>query len=157
MWELDSKESWAWKNWCFWTVVLEKTLENPLDYKEIKPVNPKGNQSWIFIGSYSLGRTWPVAGNRRRLGFQGCSSEVPAGLACSVGCSKGEEHSVVLMSLSVHWAERLVTSILGVFMTPGSPLPTPTTSGLSLFPGNTVRWKRTSKSSPVHVSTLLGN
>ena len=51
MWELDYKESWAPKNWCFWTVVLEKTLENPLDCKEIKPVNPKGNQSWIFIGS----------------------------------------------------------------------------------------------------------
>ena len=50
MWELDHKESWALKNWCFWTVVLEKTLESPLDYKEIKPVNPKGNQSWIFIG-----------------------------------------------------------------------------------------------------------
>ena len=51
MWELDHKESWGPKNWCFWTVVLEKTLENPLDCKEIKPVNPKGNQSWIFIGS----------------------------------------------------------------------------------------------------------
>ena len=50
MWELDSKESWAPKNWCFWTVVLEKTLESPLDRKEIQPVNPKGNQSWIFIG-----------------------------------------------------------------------------------------------------------
>ena len=50
MWELDYKESWAQKNWCFWTVVLEKTIESPLDCKEIKPVNPKGNQSWIFIG-----------------------------------------------------------------------------------------------------------
>ena len=50
MWELDHKESWVLKNWCFWTVVLEKTLESPLDCKEIKPVNPKGNQSWIFIG-----------------------------------------------------------------------------------------------------------
>ena len=50
MWELDYKESWAPKNWCFWTVVLEKTLESPLDFKEIQPVNPKGNQSWIFIG-----------------------------------------------------------------------------------------------------------
>ena len=50
MWELDYKESWALKNWCFWTVVLEKTPESPLDYKEIQPVNPKGNQSWIFIG-----------------------------------------------------------------------------------------------------------
>ena len=50
MWELDYKEGWALKNWCFWTVVLEKTLESPLDCKEIKPVNPKGNQSWKFIG-----------------------------------------------------------------------------------------------------------
>ena len=50
MWELDRKEGWAVKNWCFWTVVLEKTLESPLDSKEIKPVNPKGNQPWIFIG-----------------------------------------------------------------------------------------------------------
>ena len=49
MWELDHKESWALKNRCFWTVVLEKTVETPLDYKEIQPVNPKGNQSWIFI------------------------------------------------------------------------------------------------------------
>ena len=46
--ELDHKESWAWKNWCFWTVVLEKTLESPLDCKEIQPVHPKGNQSWMF-------------------------------------------------------------------------------------------------------------
>ena len=50
MWELDYKESWVRKNWCFWTVVLEKTLESPLDCKEIKPLHPKGNQSWIFIG-----------------------------------------------------------------------------------------------------------
>ena len=50
MWELDHKESWALKNWCFWTVVLEKTLESPLDCKEIKPVHPKGNRSWIYIG-----------------------------------------------------------------------------------------------------------
>ena len=50
MWDLDCEESWAPKNWCFWTVVLKKTLESPLDCKEIQPVNPKGNQSWIFIG-----------------------------------------------------------------------------------------------------------
>ena len=49
MWELDCKESWMSNNWCFWTVMLEKTLESPLDYKEIKSVNPKGNQSWILI------------------------------------------------------------------------------------------------------------
>ena len=50
MWALDYKESWTPKNWCFWTVVLEKTLESPLNWKEIHPVHPKGNQSWIFIG-----------------------------------------------------------------------------------------------------------
>ena len=50
MWELDCKESWALKNWCFLTVVLDKTLESPLDSREIKPVNLKGNQSWAFIG-----------------------------------------------------------------------------------------------------------
>ena len=50
MWELDYKESWVQKNWCFWTVML-KTLESPLDCKEIQPVHPKGNQSWLFIGS----------------------------------------------------------------------------------------------------------
>ena len=50
MWELDYKESWVLKNWCFWTVVLERTLESPLDCKEIQPVHPKGDQSWVFIG-----------------------------------------------------------------------------------------------------------
>ena len=50
MWELDYRESWEPKNWCFWTVMLEKTLESPLNSKEIQPVHPKGNQSWIFIG-----------------------------------------------------------------------------------------------------------
>ena len=50
MWELDHKEDWAPKNWCFWTMMLEKTLESPLNFKEIKPVNPRENQSWIFTG-----------------------------------------------------------------------------------------------------------
>ena len=54
MWELDYKESWAPKNWCFWTVVLEKTLESPLDCKEIQPVHPKGDQSWVFFGGLML-------------------------------------------------------------------------------------------------------
>ena len=49
MWELDYKESWTLKNWCFWTVVVDKTLESPLDCKEIQPVHPKGDQSWVFI------------------------------------------------------------------------------------------------------------
>ena len=60
MWELDHKEGWAPKNWCFWTVVLEKTLESPLDCKEIQPVNPKGNQSWIFIGRTDAEAETPI-------------------------------------------------------------------------------------------------
>ena len=59
MWELDHKESWALKNWCFWTVVLEETLENPFNCK-IKPVSPKGNQSWIFIGKTDAEAEAPV-------------------------------------------------------------------------------------------------
>ena len=60
MWELDYKESWAPKNWCFWTAVLEKILESPLDCKEIKPVNLKGNQSWIFIGRIDAEAETPI-------------------------------------------------------------------------------------------------
>ena len=60
MWELDYKESWALKNWCFWTVVLEKTLESPLDCKEIQPVHPKGNQSWVFIERTDVEAETPI-------------------------------------------------------------------------------------------------
>ena len=85
MWELDFKESWVPKNWCFWTVVLEKTLESPLDCKEIQPVHPKGNQSWLFIGRTDAEAETPILwppdsfektlmlggiGGRRRRGWQ---------------------------------------------------------------------------------------
>ena len=60
MWELDYKESWAPKNWCFWTAVLEKTLESPLDCREIQPVHPKGDQSWVFIGKSAAEAVTPV-------------------------------------------------------------------------------------------------
>ena len=60
MWELDYKESWVLKNWCFWTVVLEKTLESPLDSKEIQLVHPKGNQSWVFIGRTDVKAETPI-------------------------------------------------------------------------------------------------
>ena len=60
MWELDHKESWVPKNWCLWTVVLEKTLESPLDCKEIQPVHPKENQSWIFIGRTTIEAGMPI-------------------------------------------------------------------------------------------------
>ena len=60
MWELDCEEGWALKNWCFWTVVLEKTLESPLDCKETQPVHPKGNQSWLFIGRTDVEAETPI-------------------------------------------------------------------------------------------------
>ena len=60
MWELDHKENLAQKNWCFWTVVLEKTLESPLDCKEIQPVHPKGDQSWVFIGGTDTEAEIPI-------------------------------------------------------------------------------------------------
>ena len=59
-WELDHKESWGLKNWCFWTMVLQKTLESPLDCKEIQPAHPKGNQSWIFIGRTDVEAETPI-------------------------------------------------------------------------------------------------
>ena len=60
MWELDLKEGWALKKWCFWTAVLEKTLESPLDCKEIQPGHPKGNQSWVFIGRTNAEAETPI-------------------------------------------------------------------------------------------------
>ena len=95
MWELDYKESWAPKNWCFWTVVLEKTLESPLDCKEIQPVHSKGNQPWVFIGrtdgeaeapilwppnakSWLIGKD-PDAGKDWRLGEKGKTEDEMVG------------------------------------------------------------------------------
>ena len=60
MWELDCEESWVPKNWCFWTMVLEKTLPSPLDCKEIQPVHPKGDQSWVFIGRTDVEAETPI-------------------------------------------------------------------------------------------------
>ena len=60
MWDMGHKEGWALKNWCFWTVVLEKTLESPLDRKEIQPVHPKGNQPWMFIGRTGVEAETPI-------------------------------------------------------------------------------------------------
>ena len=66
MWELDCKESWVLKNWCFWTVVLEKTIESPLDCKDIQPVHPKGDQSWVFIGRTDAEAETPILGHLMR-------------------------------------------------------------------------------------------
>ena len=60
MWELDCEEIWAPKNWCFWTVVLEKTLESPLDCKKVQPFHPKEDQSWVFIGSTDVEAETPI-------------------------------------------------------------------------------------------------
>ena len=93
MWQLDYKESWASKNWCFWSVVLEKTLESPLDCKEIQPVHPKGDQSWIFIGRTDAetpilwppdAKTWliwkdPNVGKDRRQEEKGTTEDEMAG------------------------------------------------------------------------------
>ena len=72
MWEFDYKADWALKNWCFWTVVLEKTLESPLDCKEIQSVHPKGNQSWIFIertdSEAETPIVWPSDAKNRLIG-----------------------------------------------------------------------------------------
>ena len=103
MWELDYKESWAPKNWCFWTVVLEKTLESPLDWKEIQQLNPKGNQSWI-----SLGRTdpkaetsilWPPAVKNRLIGCIPFSRE-------SSQSRDWTQISHILYCLSHQWSPR---------------------------------------------------
>ena len=109
IWEQDYKESWALKNWRFWTVVLEKTLENPLDCKEIQPVHPKGNQSWIFIGRTDAeaetpilwppdAKTWligkdPDTGKDWRWEEKGTTEDEMAGL----------HHRLMDMSLSKLW------------------------------------------------------
>ena len=62
MWEFDCEESWVPKNWCFWTVVLEKTFQSPLDTKETQPVHPEGNQSWIFVGRTDVEAEAPIFG-----------------------------------------------------------------------------------------------
>ena len=83
MWELDCEESWAPKNWCFWIVVLEKTLESPLDCKEIQPVYPKGNQSWIFTGRTDVQAEtpilWPPEAKSWLIGKNWCRERLKAG------------------------------------------------------------------------------
>ena len=83
MWELDHEESWALKNWCFWTVVLEKTLESPLDCKEIQPVHSKGDQSWVFIGRTDAKAEtpilWPPHAKSWLIGKDSCWGRLKAG------------------------------------------------------------------------------
>ena len=112
MWELDCEEGWALKNWCFWTVVLEKTLESPLDCKEIQPVHPKGGQSWVFFGRNDAKAEtpilWPHHAKNRLIGkgwdgwmasptwwtwvWVNSGSDEQGGLACcgSWGCKESD-------------------------------------------------------------------
>ena len=83
MWKLDSEESWVPKNWCFWTVVLEKTLESPLDCKEIQPVHPEGDQSWVFFGrnddKAETPKLWPPHAKSWLIGNDWCWQGLGAG------------------------------------------------------------------------------
>ena len=98
MWELDHKENWVPKNWCFRTVVLENTLESPLDCKEIKPVNPKGNQSWIFIGKTDTDAAilWPPDANSQLIGT-----------ALDAGKERGQEEKGATDDEMAGWQHRL--------------------------------------------------
>ena len=94
MWELDRKEDWVSKNWCFWTVVLEKILESLLDSKEVKPVNPKGNQPWIFTGRTNAEAPilWPPD-----------AKSILIGKDCDVGKDRRQEEKGTTESKMVGW------------------------------------------------------
>ena len=98
--ELDYKESWAPKYWCFWTVVLEKTLESPLDCKEIQPVNPKGNQSWVFIGRTDAKAKTPVLWPPDAKGWL-------TGKDSDAGRDLGQEEKVLTEDEMAVWHHRL--------------------------------------------------
>ena len=100
MWELDCKENWALKNWCFCTVVLEKTLENPLDSKEIQPVHPKGNQSWIFIRRTDAEAETPVL-------WPPDVKSWLIGKDCDAGKDWGQEEKGTIEDEMVGWHHRL--------------------------------------------------
>ena len=100
MWELDYKESWAPKNLCFWTVVSEKTLESPLDSKEIQPVHPKGNNSWIFIGRTDVEAETPIL-------WPPHVKSWPTGKDPDAGKNWGQEEKGMTEDEMVGWLHRL--------------------------------------------------
>ena len=100
MWELEYKEGWALKNWCFWTVVLEKTLESPLDCKEIQPVHPKGDQSWVFIEGTGVEAETPILWPRDAKSWLLWKDP-------DAGQDWGQEEKVTIEDEVVRWHHRL--------------------------------------------------
>ena len=100
MWEMDYKESWAPKNWCFWTVVLEKTLESPLNCKEIQPVHPKWDWSWVFIGRTDVEAVTPILWPPDVKGWL-------IGKDCDAGKDWGQEEKGMTEDEMVRWHHRL--------------------------------------------------
>ena len=100
MWELDYEESWVLKNWCFWTVVLEKTLESPLNYREIEPVYCKGDQSWVFFGRTDAKAETPVL-------WPPHAKSWLIGKDCDAGRDLGQEEKVMTEDEMAGWRQRL--------------------------------------------------
>ena len=111
MWELDYKETWVLKNWWFWTVVLEKTFESPLNCKEIQPVHPKGDQSWVFIGRIDVEAETPVLWPSDVKSWRPCEDP-------DVGKDWGQEEKGTTEDETVGWHHRLNGHVFG--WTPGS-------------------------------------
>ena len=106
MWELDCEESWALKNWCFWTVVLEKTLVSPLDCMEIQPVHPKGDQSWLFIGRTDAEAETPIL-------WPPHAKSWLIGKDCDAGRDWGQEEKGTTEDETAGWHHRLDAHGLG--------------------------------------------
>ena len=121
MCELDYKESWALKNWCFWTVVLEETLESPLDCKEIPPVHPKGDQSWVFIGRTDVEAETPILWPRDAMSWLvGKDPDAgkdwgwqEKGMIQDEGDNTGEEDDTGWMASPTLWTWAWVSSVIG--------------------------------------------